>query len=173
MSEYILPSHKRTEPCFFVIDLKTENTLHTSLLKKPIDTKLLTLLILNNFSLLQKLKCNDILVKKVLVLSTAQLNTTKILYADSLHLRHLQWRVFSADKPQTLYFIVSNIPLVQAQTYPVRFINGLLATHCRHYHPRRPTTQGQYMFLAIHLEPLTLPKVGLVGWCTFTAIYCS
>jgi len=26
------------------------------------------------------------------------------------------------------------------------------------------------MFLATHLEPLTLPKVGLVGWCTFTAI---
>lgn len=32
----------------------------------PIDTKLLTLLILSNSSLLQKLKCNDILVKKVL-----------------------------------------------------------------------------------------------------------
>lgn len=32
MSEYILPSPKMTEPCFFLIDLKTENTLQTSLL---------------------------------------------------------------------------------------------------------------------------------------------
>lgn len=54
---------------------------------------------LNILSLLHKPQCSNILVKKVLVLSTAQHKTTKILYVYGLYSSRLKLRVFSAHKP--------------------------------------------------------------------------